>query len=112
MLRIVADETARASYDMLENLIKRASELRLDPKPSSKKTSKRASPTKSSVGSSKFSSDGDYQSGGLSDTSGALRSDDNFPVSGTHSNTPNPRFSPVLRKTEGGGTSISSKLIL
>ena len=68
----------RASYDMLENLIQRASELRLDPTPSSKKTPKKASSSKSSVGSSKFSSGGDYQSGGLSDTSGALCSDDNF----------------------------------
>ena len=78
VLRIVADETARASYDMLANLKQRASELRLDPKPSSKKTPKRTSSTKSSVGSSKFASGGGYQSGGFSDTSGALRSDDNF----------------------------------
>ena len=46
VLRIVADETARASFDMLENLIQRANELRLDPKPSSKKAPKRTSSTK------------------------------------------------------------------
>ena len=77
-LRIVADETARASYDMLENLIQRASELRLDPKPSSKKAPKKTSTTKSSVGSFRCPNGAGYKSGGYSDTSSALRSDDNF----------------------------------
>ena len=62
VLQVVADETARASFDMLENLIQRASELHLGPKPSSKKTSKRTPSTKSSVGSSRYAS-GDNHAG-------------------------------------------------
>ena len=78
VLRIVADETAHASYDLLENLIERASELRHDPKSSSKKAPKRIASMKSSVGSSSGTSGAGYKSGGYSDTSGALRSDDDF----------------------------------
>ena len=103
VLRVVADETARASFDMLENLIQRASELHLGPKPSSKKTSKRTPSTKSSVGSSRYAS-GDKHAGDYSDTSGALRSDDNFSSIGysfEHSEPENIASPPIAGASTG-----------
>ena len=78
VMRVVADETARASYDMLENLVYRASRLSLASRPGGSKASKGGSSRKgssvvTSVGQNRRSS-----SEGYSDTSGALRSDDEF----------------------------------
>ena len=75
---MVADETARASYDMLENLIQRASQLSLSPQlPSGKSSNK-------TVGRGRYArslSEARYQdssSGECSDTSGALRTDEDL----------------------------------
>ena len=78
VLTVVADETSRASYDMLEHLIHRASQLPLNPQRDSSKTPKngarRRSPPRSHSGER-------YRytcSGSCSDTSCAIRSDDDF----------------------------------
>ena len=69
VLRIVADETARASYDMLENLVYRASRLSLNT----------SVPGRSNVRSlSQGSDEGESEIEAGSDTSGGIRSDDDF----------------------------------
>ena len=60
VLRVVADETASASYDILENLIQRASQLSIGSSPTQKKTIKRSG-AKRSAGSSAM----DERSSGL-----------------------------------------------
>ena len=78
VMRVVADETARASYDVLENLVYRASRLSLASRSGSTKvakqgSSRRASSVVTSAGRNRSSS-----SEGYSDTSGALRSNDDL----------------------------------
>ena len=74
VLRVVADEIARASYDMLESLVYRASRLNLNTSVPSKRVSR-----KSSVGSiSQRSDQGESETDAGSDTSGAIRSCDDF----------------------------------
>ena len=78
VLKRVADETARASYDMLEKLIHRASQLSLTSEPVAGKSTKKSIARR---GSSKTSSREQYQestSGGYSESSGAIRSDVDF----------------------------------
>ena len=74
VLRVVADETARASYDMLENLVYRASRLSLGAPIPAKRVSKPSSVRKSSRGSLGAGSESEAGS----ETSGAIRSDDGF----------------------------------
>ena len=77
-MRVVADEIVRATYDMLGNLVYHASRLSLAAGPSEAHSSKKGS---SRRGSSVVTSAGSYQrssSGGYSDTSGALRSDEDL----------------------------------
>ena len=52
VLRVVADETSRASYDMLENLINRASRLSLTIEPVGKAANKKGSTRRGSFFSS------------------------------------------------------------
>ena len=78
VVRAVADETARASYDMLENLVYRASRLSLASRPGGTKSSKgsssrRGSSVVTSAGRNRSSSTERY-----SETSGALQSNDDF----------------------------------
>ena len=78
VMRAVADETARASYDMLENLVYRASRLSLASRPGGTKSSKgcssrRGSSVVTSAGRNRSSSTERY-----SETSGALQSNDDF----------------------------------
>ena len=78
VLRVVADETARVSYDMLENLIHRANRLSLTSVPIGSGNNKKGSTRRESF---VVTSEGRYQdssSGGCSDTSGALQNDDDF----------------------------------
>ena len=72
----MADETARASYDMLENLVYRASRLSLSTGPAITKSGKMGSIRR---GSSATSSESHYQgsaSGRYSDNSGDLGTDE------------------------------------
>ena len=78
VLRVVADETARASYDMLETLIYRAIQLSLTTEPVGKATNRKGSARRGSSVVTSWGRDLDSSSGGCSDTSGALRSDDGF----------------------------------
>ena len=78
VMRVVADETAKASYDMLENLVYRASRLSLASRPSGSKTSKGGSSRRSSSAVTSVGQNRRSSSEGYSDTSGALRSDDEF----------------------------------
>ena len=78
VVRAVADETARASYDMLENLVYRASRLSLASRPGGTKSSngsssRRGSSVVTSAGRNRSSSTERY-----SETSGALQSNDDF----------------------------------
>ena len=78
VMRVVADETARASYDMLENLVYRASRLSLASRPGGTKAAKQGSSKKGTsvvtgAGRNRCSSSERY-----SDTSGALRSNDDL----------------------------------
>ena len=78
IMRVVADETATASYDMLEKLVYRACRLSMASRPGSTKVAKQVS---SRRGSSVVTSAGRNRSSsseGYSDTSGALRSNDNL----------------------------------
>ena len=78
VVRAVADETARASYDMLENLIHRASRLSLNPQLAYGKTSKK---TVGRGGFARSLSGARYPGSSLgecSDTSGALRTDEDL----------------------------------
>ena len=78
VMRAVADETARASYDMLENLFYRASRLSLASRPVGTKSGKVGS---SRTGSSVGTSAGRNRSASterFSETSGALQSNDDF----------------------------------
>ena len=78
VLRVVADVTARASYDILENLVYRASRLPLSTKPGANSgKSRMASRQGSSVDSSR-SRRPSSTTGKGSDTSGVLRSGDDF----------------------------------
>ena len=78
LLRVVADETARASYDMLENLIHRASRLSLTTEPVGSATNKKGSKRRGSSVVTSMGRDCDSSSGGHSDTSGAIRSDEDL----------------------------------
>ena len=82
VLRVVADETARASYDMLENLIHRASRLSMTTEPVGKAVNKKGSTRRSSFVVTSWGRDQDSSSGDCSDTSDALRSDDEFVSTG------------------------------
>ena len=78
VMRAVADETARASYDMLENLVYRASRLSLASRPGGTNSSKGSSSRRgffvvTSAGRNRSSSTERY-----SETSGALQSNDDF----------------------------------
>ena len=78
VMRVVADETARASYDMLENLVYRASRLSLASRPGGAQTSKGGSSRRDS---SVVTSTGRHRSSSterFSETSGALQSNDDF----------------------------------
>ena len=78
LLRVVADETARASYDMLENLIHRAKRLSLTTEPVDSATNKKGSKRRGSSVVTSWGRDRDSSSGGYSDTSGAIRSDEDL----------------------------------
>ena len=82
VLRVVAEETARASYDMLENLIHRASRLSLTAQPAGKTAIKKGPARRGSSAVTSWGRDLDTSSGGCTDTSGALQSDDEFASSG------------------------------
>ena len=71
MLKVVADEAVRSSIKSIENLIHQVSRLNLGP--SRQIPGGRATPRASLAGSQS-----EYASGVASDTSGALRSDDEF----------------------------------
>ena len=71
VLKVVADEAVRSSIKSMENLIHEVSRLNLGP--SRQIPSGRATPRASLAGSQS-----EYASGVVSDTSGALRSDDKF----------------------------------
>ena len=78
VMRVVADETARASYDMLENLVYRASRLSLASRHGGAQTSKGSSSRRDS---SVVTSAGRHRSSSterFSETSGALQSNDDF----------------------------------
>ena len=78
VVRAVADETARASYDMLENFFHRASRLSLNPQLAYGKTCKK---TAGRGGYARSLSGARYpgsSSGECSDTSGALRTDEDL----------------------------------
>ena len=74
VLRVVADETARASYDMLENLVYRASRLSLDTPIPDKRAPKKTGVRRISQRSTESGSETEAGS----DTSRAIRSDDDF----------------------------------
>ena len=78
VVRVIAAETSRASYDMLENLIQKASQLSLGPRlpsgKSPKKTDRRGSYARSLSGA-RYQ---DSSSGECKDTSGALRTDEDL----------------------------------
>ena len=71
VLKAVAEETVRASCNAMENLIQKASELNLGPR-----ATRNITPSK--LGSRSASRAGSVTSGQLSDTSGAIRTDDDF----------------------------------
>ena len=77
-MRVVADETARASYDMLENLVQRASRLSLASRPGSTKVAKQGSSRRDSSVVTSAGRNRSSSSEGYSDTSGALRSNDDL----------------------------------
>ena len=74
VLRVVADETARASYDMLENLVYRASRLSLNTSVPGRRVSKKSNVCSLSQGSDQ--SESETEAGSV--TSGGIRSDDDF----------------------------------
>ena len=74
VLRVVADETSRASYDMLENLVYRASRLSLNTSVPGRRVSKKSNVRSLSQGSDQ----GESETGAGSDTSGGIRSHDDF----------------------------------
>ena len=78
VLRVVADETARASYDMLENLVYRASRLSLSTKAGANSGKGRTSSRQGSSVDSSRSRRTSSITGKGSDTSGVLRNDDDF----------------------------------
>ena len=78
LLRVVADETARASYDMLENLIYRANRLSLTTEPVGSATNKKGSKRRGFSVVTSWGRDRDSSSGGYSDTSGAIRIDEDL----------------------------------
>ena len=78
LLRVVADETARASYDMLENLIHRAKRLSLTTEPVGSTSNKKGSKRRGSSVVTSWGRYRDFSSGGFSDTSGAIRSDEDL----------------------------------
>ena len=78
VLQVVTDETARVPYDMFENLIHRAIRSTLTTEPVGSKTNMKGSARR---GFSVVTIGGRNQvssSGGCSDTSGAIRSNDYF----------------------------------
>ena len=98
-MRVVADETARASYDLLENLVYRASRLSLATGPGGNQANKKSS---SGSGPSVVTSAGrnrDSSSGGYSDTSGALRSADDLGSLGYSYKHSEPGTQPELPQT-------------
>ena len=78
LLRVVADETTRASLDMLENLIHRANRLSLTTEPVGSATNKKGTKRRGSSVVTSWGRDRDSSSGGYSDTSGAIRSDEDL----------------------------------
>ena len=74
VLRVVADETARALYDMFENLVYRASRLSLGAHVPGKRVPKQSSVRRLS----QRSLGGESETEASSETSGAIRSDDGF----------------------------------
>ena len=78
LLRVVADETARASYDMLENLIHRAKRLSLATVPDGSGTTKKGPKRKGSSVITSWGRDRDSSSEGYSDTSGAIGTDEDL----------------------------------
>ena len=77
ILRVVADQTAKASYEMMENLLRKASGLNFTSSPRHKADPKKLIFPRPTVAASE-SSLKDASHGYFSDTSGALRSDDDF----------------------------------
>ena len=75
---VVADETARASYDMLKNLVHRVSRLSLAAWPSGTHSDKKGSSRRGSSIVTSDDSDQRSSPGGYSDTSGAMRSDEDL----------------------------------
>ena len=117
VLRVVADETARASYDMLENLVYRASRLSLVAPIPGKRVSKPSSVRKLSRGSLGAGSESEASS----ETSGAIRSDDGFTSIGysyEHSELegvapppggpPDTECGPSVRTSHQAGTTVCS----
>ena len=80
VLRAVADETDRAAYDMLENLIYRASRLSLTTEPVGKAANKKGSARRGSSVVTSWGRDLDSSSGGLSDTVVHFGATTNFPA--------------------------------
>ena len=78
IMRVVADETARASYDMLEKLVYRASRLSLAARPSGTHSDKNGSSRRGSSVITRAGRDQRSSTCGYSDTSGAIRSDEDL----------------------------------
>ena len=74
VLRVVADETARASYEVLENLVFRACILSLNTSVPGRRVSKKFNVRSLSQGSDQ----GESETEAGSDTSHGIRSDDDF----------------------------------
>ena len=111
VLRVVADETAQASYEMHESLIYRASRLSLATEPVGNKSNKKGSTRR---GSSVVTSGGWYQDssfGGSSEVSGAIRSDDDvgslgysyeYSKPGVLTDPPQPSSNPTCNRMDPG----------
>ena len=121
IMRVVADETARASFDMLENLVYRASRLSLAARPSGTHSdqngfSRRGSSVVTRAGRGQRSS-----TGGYSDASGAIRSDEDLESIGYSSRTRNLErdltflkllpFPAVVEWTQGPHSHLSTRLL-
>ena len=77
-MRVVPHEHARASYDMLDNLVYRASRLFSATVPGGNQANKKGSSRRVSSVVTSAGRNRDSSSGGYSDISGALRSNDDF----------------------------------
>ena len=111
VMRVVANETARASYDMLENLVYRASRLSLAARPRGTHSDKKGSSRRGSCLVTSTGIDQRSSSGGYSDTSGALRTDEDLesirysfehPESGAQPDLPRTSSIPSCSRADSG----------